>query len=159
MKLWWQHLAPRERQILTLGAIIVAVFLLYRLLWLPLTNRTARIEAQVVSGYQTLAWMRQASAEITSLQGSATIHASTVNPLVAAQETAARLGLDKQMTRLDTQGGNIVQVRMENAPLDSVLSWMQTLGRQYGLTVDRVVMEPQPGQVNRINATLAIRQT
>jgi len=158
MKLWWQNLAPRERQILTLGAIIVAAFLLYRLLWIPLTNRTARLEAQVISGYQTVAWMQQASAEIRSLRGTAAVHASDVNPLVAAQETAARLGLDKQMTRLDTQGGNIIQVRMENAPLDSVLSWMQTLGRQYGLTVDRVVMEPQPGQVNRINATFAIRQ-
>lgn len=110
MKLWWQNLAPRERQILTLGAIIVAAFLLYRLLWIPLTNRTARLEAQVVSGYQTVAWMQQASAEISSLRGTAAVHASDVNPLVAAQETAARLGLDKQMTRLDTQGGNIIQV-------------------------------------------------
>ncbi len=156
MKSWWQNLSARERQLVTLGTLVVAAFLLYRLGWLALIDRGARLEARVADDYRTLAWMRQASAQLADLKGADAAPTEAVNPLLAIQETAAQLGLDKQMTHLDAQGGNGIQVRLENAPLDTMLGWMQTLGRRYGLAIERVVIEPQPAQVNRVNATLVI---
>lgn len=156
MKSWWQNLSARERQLVTLGAFMIAAFLLYRLGWLTLIDRGARLEARVADDYRTLAWMQQAGAQLASLEGADAAPTNAVNPLLAIQETATQLGLDKQMTHLDAQGGNGIQVRLENAPLDTMLGWMQTLGRRYGLAIERVIIEPQPAQVNRVNATLVI---
>ena len=69
---WWHAQTVRDRRVLVVGAIIVAVLLVWALAWLPLSRARAGLAVQVAQQRTDLAWMRQALGQARALdaQGS-----------------------------------------------------------------------------------------
>ncbi|HHO69319.1 MAG TPA: type II secretion system protein M, partial [Gammaproteobacteria bacterium] len=70
MKDWFLGLEPRERRLVTAGGVVLALLLVYLVVWEPLAARYRQLQDSVAQQRETLAWMQQAAAQVKALQRS-----------------------------------------------------------------------------------------
>src|SRR3569833_3384489 len=68
MKAWFAALAPRERTMVLLAAVMATLGLGYVALWEPLVSGVVRLEQSVQAQRELKAWMTQAAAEAQRLR-------------------------------------------------------------------------------------------
>jgi len=157
MKQWWLSRTPKDRQAVTVTAIVVLLLLIYLLVWLPFSQRIAQTR-QLVSGQKnTLKWMQQHAAEVQRLRAAQSSSSRTTNHqalLTLVDRTAKQNHLRERIQRLKPQGSDSVQLWMEQAPFDTLIKWLGDLSVQYSISVESVNIErlETPGLVNaRLN--------
>lgn len=134
---WWQGREPRERRVLAIGAIVVAVMLIWALLWKPLQDsRSALVEGNARLAAD-LAGMRAAA---TRLQGTAApadaARARAGQSLLALADAGVReIGLGGSLKRIEPDGERRVRLRLEAVPFDPLAGWLQRLDREHGIVV------------------------
>ena len=146
----WGTLAARERRLVVMGAVLLSLTVLYLLLWLPLQQELSRLRAGVPEGQAQLARMRQQAATIQPFRGrSAAIPApGTLIPIV--EQSATGRGLRKQITKLEADGSNSVQVTAEAVSFNSLMAWLADLRESHSLVTDNLSVDAHttPGTVN-----------
>jgi general secretion pathway protein M len=65
---WWQQQSARDRRVLVIGGIIVAIFLVWSFIWHPLASEQARLGQQLDNARRDLAFVRVAEAEVERLR-------------------------------------------------------------------------------------------
>lgn len=152
---WWQDLSLRERRILMLGGLFLALFLPYIAIWQPLHERLAAMHSVLERQRIDLAWMLQASEEIKVLQGRSQASPqgsmATGQSLLGLVDSTARTGdMAGTIRRIQPEGQATVRVWLENAPFDALLRWLDLLQQQYGIRINGVVVDrqTQPGLVS-----------
>ena len=65
---WWQQQSARDRRVLVIGGIIVAIFLVWSFIWHPLASEQARLSHQLDNARRDLAFVRVAEAEVERLR-------------------------------------------------------------------------------------------
>jgi len=68
MKDWFAGLEPRERLLVSGGGVVLLVLLLYLMIWEPIAGNYRALNDGVAEQKKTLAWMKQAAAELKLLQ-------------------------------------------------------------------------------------------
>ena len=63
IRAWWNAQSARDRRVLLVGGSVVAILLVWALLWIPLSRARASLSAQVTQQRADLAWMRQSLAQ------------------------------------------------------------------------------------------------
>lgn len=150
---WWGERAPREKTLLGSGALILALVILYSILWSPAqTGRTQLLHS--LPGMQNqLAQMEAQAVEARSLSGVAASVVPAGNSLRDALTAAlADHGLPNgQLTVL----GNGVQVQLKNASFAAWVGWLDDARKRFKVQVSEahVIAQKPDGQVD-INATL-----
>jgi general secretion pathway protein M len=151
MKQYWANLQPRERHTLLGGGIVLALVLIYALVVDPFQQALAGLQQSVASQEETLAWMRQASAEIKRLRaaapGARSVSGQSLMSLIDASARSTGLSGAIKQIRPEGQG---VKVRLEEVAFDDMLRWLDQLQRNHGVGLGSLVMErlAQPGRVN-----------
>jgi general secretion pathway protein M len=153
MKEWFMSLEPRERRALIVAAITVTVLGLYAFGWHPMAKRADHLEKTVREQRSSLAWMEQAATEVRALRTSGKVRTATTSGqslLATVDGTARRAGLGNAIRRVEPQGTTQVQIWLEQAPFDTLVSWLSSLQRQHGVTVSTLTAGQQdiPGTVN-----------
>jgi general secretion pathway protein M len=144
---FWNNLQPRERVMLAGGAAALLLLLGYALLVEPYFTAMERMRQDVAAQRETLVWMRQAAAEAKALRGGATkrVAATGGQSLLALADTTAKAsGLAAALKRVQPDGQRSVRVWLEQAPFDAMMQWLDTLGREHGVQVTGLVVEPLP---------------
>jgi general secretion pathway protein M len=146
IRAWWEGLPARDRVMVGVGAVVIALLLGWAWLWYPLSQARSRIESQVRHQRDDLAWMRQATAELATLhtQG-ARGHADRQGKslFALADVTARGAGLATALKRVEPTGPKSVRVSFETANFDALMTWVDGLTRDFGvqatdLSADRV---------------------
>lgn len=149
---WYAGLAPRERKIVAGGGIALLLIVIWLAIIAPWLNAKASLEAQVESDTRLLAWMQQATAEINQLE--------KLTPAAAPRSKQPLFSVVEQTARTSPVGGNIanfqprgddsVQVRLEGAPFDALISWLGRLQAEHGVLVSSLGIQhaDAPGTVN-----------
>ena len=88
---WLDNLAPRERNLVYVGAALAAIALLYFLVVMPLQGMNARSAARVAKKTADLAWMQQVAPQVMAA-GATGPAASTNESLVVLVDRTGRLG-------------------------------------------------------------------
>jgi len=151
MKQYWANLQPRERHTLLGGGIVLALILVYALVVDPFQQALAGLQQSVATQEETLAWMRQASAEIKQLRaatpGARSVSGQSLMSLIDASARSTGLSGAIKQIRPEGQG---VKVRLEEVVFDDMLRWLDQLQRNHGVSLGSLVMErlAQPGRVN-----------
>lgn len=151
MKQYWANLQPRERHTLLGGGIVLALILVYALVVDPFQQALAGLQQSVATQEETLAWMRQASAEIKRLRaatpGARRVSGQSLMSLIDASARSTGLSGAIKQIRPEGQG---VKVRLEEVAFDDMLRWLDQLQRNHGVSLGSLVMErlAQPGRVN-----------
>lgn len=148
----FENLNARERYMVIAAAVIVGLFLLYVAIWLPAHARVERMEKSVQEQRQLLQWMKTASAEAVKLRTAHNISGApkTGSSLLAlVDQTAKSRKLGPALKRIEPKGEGSVRVQLENAVFDDMITWLDSLQRSYGVTVDTVTLDKQdaPGKV------------
>ncbi|MBK1672922.1 general secretion pathway protein GspM [Ectothiorhodospira shaposhnikovii] len=155
---WWQALSSRDRRILILGGLFLALILPYGLIWLPLNDRVEATARTVERLQGDLGWMEAASAQVRAARGQsgpAPAAQGTQSLLGLVDATARQANLASSLRRVQPEGAGTVRVWMENVAFDDLLRWLDGLGQQYGIQVSGLVVDRQPA-AGRVNARLVL---
>lgn len=147
---WFRGLAPRERAIVSAGTVIVAITLLYLLVWEPLSKAQSRYAQELVSAHALAQKLEILAANARNAQGSGgSVGVGT--SLLSAVDQASKSGtLTKPLSRIQPEGDTEVKVWIDGTSFDSLLRWIGELESRYGIRAQAVDIEKDatPGQVN-----------
>ena len=65
MKEWFAGLEARERIMLLSGAVVLAMFLVYLLVWHPVHSGYERLKSSIAEQRTTAVWMQESAARVT----------------------------------------------------------------------------------------------
>ncbi len=157
MKAWFAGLQPRERLLVSGGAAVLVLLLLYLMIWEPIADSYRDLQEDVAQQTQTLAWMQQAAAQIKGLQGSGAGGARGLGgrSLLSVVDQSARTGgLGDSIKRIEPDGSKGVKMWLEGVAFDPMILWLGGLTRTYRIETSLITIEPQGG--GRVNARLTL---
>ncbi|TFW06584.1 type II secretion system protein M [Oxalobacteraceae bacterium OM1] len=149
---FWGARNKRERNLLTIAAVVIIAGLFYVLLIDPALSGRAQLEKQLPA-------LRRQAAEVQSLAREATnLKSSAVTSPPATKESVESSlnsrGLKPQNVIIN---GELVRVQLNGASFASLLDWLTEMQRTARLAVLDANIDGQP-QPDTVNANLTLRQ-
>ena len=147
VRTWFSGLQQRERRVLTVGAIAVAVLILMFGLLLPLQGAVSGLKTDTTrSSARTWRGCRCIKRKISSTALPADRGEA---PVVVVDRTARETGLTDAL-RGTAPNGNGVRVQLEAAAFDTMVPWLVNLDENYGLAIESITLDrtARPGLVN-----------
>jgi general secretion pathway protein M len=149
LRKWYASLQPREQRVVAVGAVVLGLMILIGGILLPLQAALSNAVKGTETRREDLAWMRLHQQEVRASQN--LIPPPTGEPPVVLVDRVAReAGLSSALrgTQPSTSGG--VRVQLEAAPFDTMIPWLDTLDRRYGLAIESITVDhtASPGLVN-----------
>lgn len=137
---WWRKRSDRERYFIVIGMVIVALLLVYELVWIPLYNTTVRLQQRVQSQQQLLIWMLKAEQRIKRyrLAGYTEVQPTQQALLVVAEQTLANQKLANYLLGVQQPQSNQLTLTFNPMPFDEFITWLQQLWKQYGINVAQI---------------------
>jgi general secretion pathway protein M len=149
LKAWYATLQPRDQRVVAIGAVLLGIIILVGGILLPLQSAVTRAAAGTEARRDDLAWMRANAAEIRA-RGQDIPSDTGEAPVVLVDRIGRESGLGAALrgTQPNATGG--VRVQLEGAPFDTLVTWLDTLDRRYGLAIESITVDrtPSPGLVN-----------
>jgi len=133
---WWQKQSERDRNVLAVGAAIVALLLAWAFVWYPLARARAQLESRLDHERMDLAWMRQAGGELQELRAKGArgkIDRQGKSLFALADVTARGAGLGTALKRVEPTGPRSVRASFEAANFDALIGWVDGLARDYAV--------------------------
>jgi general secretion pathway protein M len=148
LRAWYASLQQREQRFVLIGSIALGVMLLLGgILW-PLQSALSRAVLASQTKREDLAWMRVNASEIRAAGNQVSADTGEA-PVVLVDRVGREAGLASALrgTQPNATG---VRVQLEAAPFDTMLTWLDTLDRRYGLAIDSITVDrtAAPGMVN-----------
>jgi general secretion pathway protein M len=148
LKSWYAGLQPREQRVVTVGAIALAFIVLIGAILLPLHSAVSNAVKGSEDKRADLEWMHANAAEIRA--GGNQLAADTGEvPVVLVDRVAREAGLGAAL-RGTSPSPTGVRVQLESANFDTLVAWLDSLDRRYGLSVESITVDrtAAPGLVN-----------
>jgi len=151
LKLWFAGLKERERRLLLAGGAALALLLLVGAVLMPLHAALSTALRRSDARRRDLQWMRGNAAEI---RAGALLAGAVANepPVVVVDRTAREAGLAAALRGTQPSGAG-VRVQLEGAPFDTMLIWLGTLDRRYGLAVESITVD-RAARTGTVNANV-----
>jgi len=161
MKDWFESLEQRERIFVLVGAAVVAISLLYALIWLPLDKSHDNLRESVATWDRSLAQLRPLQGmQPAAGSGRAALVSTGQTPVVIVDQTLRARGLDRSLQRSQPTTSNGIRVEFENVAFDDLVIWLGDLSAQYAMDVTSGSFSTaNRTEVGRINATLTLERT
>jgi type II secretory pathway component PulM len=143
----WDRASPRERLLLALAGIVVALGAGWAWIWQPLQSDVARLSRDLPLARQVLAAARAQADDLVALQRTPGA-ARSGDPRAAVERALAEHSLRPAVTSLDVQEGR-VRLTFAEVRFDALPAIIETLGRADGLRVLEadVTARVEPGTV------------
>ena len=160
MRDWFDSLEARERLFVVVGAGVVAIALLWGLVWMPLDKGHRELEQRVSTWEQSLAELRPLVSMPKPQNGSQAARgaSSAQSPVVVVDSTLRSHGLGQPKRSQPTPNG--IRVEFENVAFDKLVVWLGDLSYQYGMEVQAgSVSTGTSDEPGRVNATLTLERS
>ena len=147
MKAWFFGLQPRERWIVTIGAVAAIVIIAWGFILRPLRAEVAALHASVDMKQRLLIDVaRIEGAQPQNVVGNRQGAAQTLEVIV--DSTARNHGLNPPRTRANGPSG--LDVSVQAASFDALMGWLVELHGNYGVDVETASFTSgrEPGIVN-----------
>ena len=152
MKTWWAGLAPRERVILGIGSLVLAVVVIYLMIWEPMVSQRQQVRADISALSADLAWMQQVERQVkrqAAQQGNQPGIGSAGGSVLTLIEVSARAaGVNEALERVQPEGQG-ARVWFTETGFDALLHWLAELEQRHGLQVSQLAVDAgdAPGTV------------
>ena len=159
MRDWFESLEAREKLFVSIGAAIVAVALLWGVVWAPLDKGHRELQQRVATWERSLAELRPLASMPRPQSGSrpAAAGGSAQSPVVIVDSTLRSHGLGQPKRSQPTPNG--IRVEFENVAFDKLVVWLGDLSYQYGMEVQAGSLSAATSEApGRINATLTLER-
>ncbi len=155
MKEWFAQLNQREQMsVLALG-LVLALYLLYVLVWSPLNSKRELLLLQNTAIAESQVRVDEMVSELMELRASGVKTGSNRNLTSVINESTSRLQLP--VIRLQPNSRGEIQVRLENAAFDDVLKWLYHMEHTEHMLV-REVSLTQSNTAGLVNVTARIAE-
>ena len=158
MKAWFIALTQRERNLVSATAAVLLLFLLYMLVFEPISNTYEQNKKNVANANVTLEWMRSASVKVKQLGGGKAASPQTKDKkfiLAVVDRSVRKAGLEKEMKRVQPEGNSAVRVWFESAVFDDLIDWIATIESKHALFVNEINIE-ETDTVGLVNVRLLL---
>lgn len=155
MNTWYSSLNQREQMSLLLLSGAMVIYLLYMLLWSPLSSARDDMIVRNKGVASSLARVDAMVSEVRLLRQSGAGNTSKRNLTSLINQSTSSMNL--QVSRLQPNSRGELQVRLENASFDDILAWLYQMEYSQGLLV-REVSLTQSGSAGRVNASIRLAQ-
>ncbi|MDH5230752.1 MAG: type II secretion system protein M [Gammaproteobacteria bacterium] len=154
---FWMQLQPRERIMLSVGAVFLAITIIYAGVWQPIHNNVADLQESIEREKKFIDWAKQTSQEVRILQRNTgrSINNSGQSLLALIDSTARRSQLGDAVRRVEPEGTNKVRVWFEQASFDDLIRWVAQIETQYSFSVASAVIDKEAAS-GRVSARLII---
>jgi len=162
MKDWFEALQGRERVFVAVGVFVVAVSLIYGLVWAPMDAKHALLKSDVENWQLSLAELRPLRATASTgnqPQPSQTLDSQS-SPIIIVDQTLRSRGLERYRQRSQPTASNGIRVEFEDVAFDELILWLGDLSEQYSMHVQAGSFgKTSRGGQGRINATLTLERS
>lgn len=141
MREWWEQREFREQLILGGAAFVLVMLLYFLLIWEPLYKGLHQQRASLAETRSLTGWLAGIAPEIRAAGPSTTNAGGNRSMLAVVDASTREAGLAPQVKRMQPDGETTVRVWIENAPLDTVLRWINALHERYGITTNQLNMD------------------
>jgi general secretion pathway protein M len=146
LKSMFLQLSGREQRLVIISAVLVLVAIFYWGIWSPLNTSLERSQIAVKNQTELLTWVQKnvnRAAQLRSSGGNNTSFSGSLPQ--AVNQSASRMKI--AISRMQPQGDEL-QVWIDQAPFNDVLSWLQSLEKTGVSILDIDIAESDlPGQV------------
>jgi general secretion pathway protein M len=154
---WFYNLEQRERLVLSAGAVVVCLIIIWAFVWTPLRSGASDLDAAVAEKQQLLTTLQRAQSLGTSGgQGPAT--GATQSLVVLVDQTHRAHGLAGTLQRNQPDGPDGIRVTFQAAAFDSLMDWLVVLQRSHGVAVESANFDGSR-QAGIVSATLVLRRS
>lgn len=146
----FEALAPRERLMVTVAAVVVGVAVLFAGVWQPLVETRADLRAALAAERALAERMVAAKADVARLRGQSRPAQGANRSLLALVDQSGRaIGLGDGIRGVTPDGDDRARVRLDNVSFDDTVRWIDQLESRYGLAVQTadVSAKSKPGIV------------
>ena len=153
MKAWWAGLAPRERRILVLGAVVLGLLLAWVAVWEPLLQGRSALRSDVARLSAEAVWMEQVADDVRRRarleQRAPALPGEGGSVLTLIEVSANAAGLRSALTRVQPEGEG-ARLILDRVGFDALMGWLAELEQRQGLQVSELMIEGQQaaGQVS-----------
>ena len=160
MRTWFESLEARERLFVSVGAAIVAIALLWGLIWVPLDKGHRDARQRVDTWTRSLAELRPLASMPRPENGArrAAGAGGPQSPVVVVDSTLRSHGLGQPKRSQPTPNG--IRVEFENVAFDKLVVWLGDLSYEYGMEVQAGSLSASSSDSpGRVNATLTLERS
>jgi len=140
---FWLGREPRERLVLGLGGVAVAVLLAYQLVWSPVAGWNAEQQVRLQQDMKLAAYVAHAKVVLIRqrAQGAASPQSSNTSAMQTAYEAARTQGIDARIDRREPTSDDGVRLIWSDVPFSALAQWMASMN-QAGLQVTEADLGP-----------------
>jgi general secretion pathway protein M len=148
----FDNLSERDRRTLLIGGGIAVLLLLYVII--QLDSSVSSAHKRIVKKQTDLVWMRSVAPQFSGLSP---IHGGGDGQslLVIVDRSARESGLASALAGSEPAGPGGLSVRLQRAPFDTLIPWLDRLSQQNGIRVDTASIE-SAGSPGLVNAALVL---
>lgn len=163
MKSWWKDLQQREQQLILGGALVLATVILWAFLWLPYQKSKNTLQTQIHARGQQLIEITQIAAQAqtsgnSSQSGNAMLARGSKSLLRITDESARASGLAAALKRIEPDTDQRVQVWLENASFDKLITWLEVMESKYSIRVESSsINKISKKTTGTVNARISLR--
>jgi len=161
MRAWFYSLEARERMMVSAGAVLLVLFLLYVLVWSPIHSGYDALRNTVGEQRSTAVWMQESAQTLEVLKRNSGKTAQGLGGkslLSVADSTARASGLGPALKRVEPEGSDSVRVWLDGAPFDVLVKWLGSLSTIHGVSAASATLERSTA-TGRVNARLTLQAT
>jgi general secretion pathway protein M len=157
MKEWWQNLALREKQIVALGALLLAIAFIYEFVFAELSDITGNLRAGVEKNQRLLAWMQTTDQRVQAAASNTQTQAplKSASLLSALQDDLNQNPIAKSVTGLQQADSDSVELHFKQVGFDNMMKWLLTVCQEQQLTVTSLTVTPA-ANVGTVDAVLKL---
>lgn len=142
MQQWWNTLALREKRIVLIGGVLLAFFVLYEFIFMPIHHGLANMQTAVQQDQALLDWMNQTALQIKRLKGTS-VNGQLVGTqalLTTTDQSVRNSAIAHNLTSIQQNNNNTVDVKFDRVSFDALTHWMITLRESYGIEAKQVLI-------------------
>ncbi|MEP0203501.1 MAG: type II secretion system protein M [Halioglobus sp.] len=155
MNKWLLRFNTREQLSLLIMTAAVALYIMYALIWTPLSSARDDMALRNQSTVELLYRVDSMVSEVQALKASGGSNTRQRNLTSLINQTTRAQNL--AVTRLQPNSRGDIQVRMENAPFDDVMTWLHVIELRERLVIQELSLT-QAGGSGLINLTVRVSQ-
>jgi general secretion pathway protein M len=142
----WTRRSPRERHVLAIGAVVVAVLLFVALAWIPVARTHARLERELPQVRASIAALERQADEVRRLRMLPAAASAAATPGAAPALAGAQVSIPAP-GRMQVVAGDVA--------FGALLDWLVAIEAAQGMHVESAHIEALP-TVGRVRAELTL---
>lgn len=143
MKDWWMNLSLREKQTVALGTLLLGLFIIYEIMFAPLSSSVDNLRDKIHKNQTLLTWMQQSDKRIQFLEKAppqTSSEKASASLLSIVQDDINKNPIAKSISQLQQADSDTIQLHLQNVSFDNTIKWLATLCQQQHLVINQLTI-------------------